>query len=256
MERVRHLAAVCGMVLSVLLGPGPAAAVAPDSLFNRGCDLYEAGEFAAALNALQAANHAGIENAALYYNLGNVHYRLGSLGRAIANYRRAEMLDPRNEDTRANLEFVRTVVGTRDTLAAVGAASPADLPFKWFSPRELQIAFYVSYYLATLAFLGLLFSRGRLRRFTSNALVVFAVLAVASYALSAHAVSRFRDSSGAVVVNEQVDLRSGPGNAFERIATLRDGVEVKLRSRSAMWVEVELPTGEVGWLRDSDIEKI
>jgi hypothetical protein len=31
---------------------------------------------------------------------------------------------------------------------------------------------------------------------------------------------------------------------------------VKLKSRSAMWVEVELPTGEVGWLRDNDIERI
>ena len=80
--------------------------------------------------------------------------------------------------------------------------------------------------------------------------------AVLSFSISAHAVSRFRNSDGAVVVGEEVELRSGPGNAFERIATLRDGVEVRLKSRSAMWVEVELPTGEVGWLRDTEIQKI
>ena len=85
---------------------------------------------------------------------------------------------------------------------------------------------------------------------------MLAALAIASLSLSTHALSRFRDSSGAVVINEEVELRSGPGNAFERIATLRDGVEVTLKSRSALWVEVELPTGEVGWLRDTDIENI
>ena len=148
------------------------------------------------------------------------------------------------------------MVGTRDTLAALGVESPADIPLKWLSAREVQAVFFIAYYLLALAFLGLLFAGGRLRRVSFYALIVCAALAVVSLGLSAHGQSRFRESSGAVVVNEEVELRSGPGNAFERIATLRDGVEVKLKSRSAMWVEVELPTGEVGWLRDTDIERI
>jgi tetratricopeptide (TPR) repeat protein len=235
---------------------GAAAGQAPDSLFSRGCDLYEAGEFTSALNAFEAAGQGGIENAALYYNLGNTYYRLDSQGRAVADYRRAQMLDPRDEDIEVNLEFVRTMVGTRDTLAALGVQSPADIPLNWLSPKDVQAVFYVAYYLLALAFLGLLFLRGRPRRLSFYALIVLAVVAILSLSLSTHAQSRFRDSSGAVVVNEEVELRSGPGNAFERIATLRDGVEVTLKSRSAMWVEVELPTGEVGWLRDIDIEKI
>lgn len=253
---MRQVAGIFAGILLIALTGVAASAQSPDSLFTRGCDLYEAGDFVSALNAFQAAGHGGIENAALYYNLGNANYRLGSLGRAVANYRRAQMLNPRDEDTRANLEFVRTMVGTRDTLAALGTESPADVPLKWLSPKEVQAVFYAAYYLAALAFLGLLFLRGSTRRVSLYALVAFAVIAVVSLSLSNHAQSRFRDSSGAVVINEEVDLRSGPGNAFERIATLRDGVEVRLKSRSAMWVEVELPTGEVGWLRDTDIERI
>lgn len=253
---MRQVMVIIAAVLAVTLACGTAPAQTPDSLFTRGCDLYEAGEFASALNALQAAGHGGVEDAALYYNLGNANYRLGSLGKAVANYRRARMLSPRDEDTRANLAFVRTMVGTRDTLEALGSESPADIPLKWLSPREVEAIFYIAYYLAALAFLGLLFFRGPKRRASLYALVVFAILAVVSLTLSDHAQSRFRDSSGAVVINEEVELRSGPGNAFERIATLRDGVEVRLKSRSAMWVEVELPTGEVGWLRETDIERI
>jgi tetratricopeptide (TPR) repeat protein len=253
---VRYILVIGVVALCCLPAGDVAAAQSPDSLFSRGCDLYEAGEFSAALSAFQAAAHGTDENAALYYNLGNTQYRMGSNGRAIADYRRALMLSPRDEDIRANLEFVRTMVGTRDTLAALGVDSPADIPLKWLSPREVQAVFYVSYYILALAFLGILYLRGRSRRWSAYALAVFAVVAILSYGLSAHALSRFRNSSGAVVVGEEIDLRSGPGNAFERIATLRDGVEVKVKSRSAMWVEIELPTGEVGWLRDSDMEEI
>ena len=252
--RVVVTAGVAGLALFLTFAP--ASCQTPDSLFTRGCDLYEDGEFSSALNAFQVARHAGLRSAALYYNMGNAHFRLGSLGRAVASYRRSQMLDPRSVDVKANLDHVRTMVGTRDTLAALGVVNPVDMPLKYLSPREIEAVFYAAYYLLVLAFLGLLFFRGAMRRRSLYALIVFAVLALMSYSISAHAVSRFRHSAEAVVIDKEVELRSGPGNAFERIATLRDGVEVKLKSRSAMWVEVELPTGEVGWLMDTDIERI
>jgi len=242
------------IALAVLAGPG--ACQTPDSLFNLGCDLYEKGEFAPAAGAFERVKHAGVASAAVYYNLGNTYYRLGSLGKAVANYRRAHMLDPRNEDVEVNLVFVRTMVGTRDTLAALGVENPADIPLNWVSPRELQAVFFIFYYLAMLSFLVSLLFRGDARRNSIYALIIFVVLATGSFALSSHAVSRFDNSSGAVVTSSEVELRSGPGNAFERIATLRDGVEVRLKSSSAIWVEVQLPTGEVGWLRDNEIERI
>ena len=253
---MRSLLIIGIMLLLPVFWGGAAVGQSPDSLFTRGCELYEAGEYSSALSAFQIANHAGVKSPALYYNLGNTYFRLESLGKAVASYRRAEMLDPRAVDVKANLEYVRTMVGTRDTLAALGVENPADLPLKWLSPREIQGIFYVAYYFLAVAFLGLLFLKGGMRRYSLYGLIVFAVVAVSSYAISDHAISRFLHSSGAVVINEEVELRSGPGNAFERIATLRDGVEVRLKSRSAIWVEVELPTGEVGWLRDTDIERI
>ena len=42
----------------------------------------------------------------LYYNLGNAYFRLGNKGKAILNYERALKLDPLDEDTKANLEYM------------------------------------------------------------------------------------------------------------------------------------------------------
>ena len=44
----------------------------------------------------------------LYYNLGNAAYRSNQLGKAILGYERALRIDPTDEDTRANLEFVQS----------------------------------------------------------------------------------------------------------------------------------------------------
>ena len=104
------------IILVACLAAFPAVAAAgqtPDSLFSRGCDLYEAGEFTSALDAFESAGRGGIENAALYYNLGNTYYRLDSQGRAVANYRRAQMLDPRGDDIEAPLKHLIQALDTR-----------------------------------------------------------------------------------------------------------------------------------------------
>ena len=55
-----------------------------------------------------------------------------------------------------------------------------------------------------------------------------------------------------MIVNRS-EFMSGPGSAFDELARLPDGVEVELRARSGIWVEVQLPTGEIGWLEEHNI---
>ena len=94
---------------------------------------------------------------------------------------------------------------------------------------------------------------------TIGILIVFVALVIVgacSFGFSAHGRSRFKGGSGAVVVAERTEFMSGPGAAFEELVRLSDGVELKLRARSGIWVEAQLPTGEVGWVREGDLEPI
>src|SRR5438132_7089442 len=47
------------------------------------------------------------KSAALFYNWGNALFKSGQIGRAVAAYRQAETLTPRDPDVRANLQFAR-----------------------------------------------------------------------------------------------------------------------------------------------------
>ncbi|MGD8628891.1 MAG: tetratricopeptide repeat protein [bacterium] len=248
----------------VLLLLGTMAAVAAggqdtreaNSLFGQACDFYEAGDLVSARAGFEALLKSGIRNGTVYYNLGNCFYKQGEVGRAVASYRRALMLSPRDEDARFNLDLLRSEVGFRDTTAAFGLGSIGGMPLRWVSAREWQIVSYISYYLCSLALLAILFLGGRARGVASRLLVALVIVAACSFALSAHGRSRFKGGSEAVVVAERTEFMSGPGTAFEELVRLSDGVELKLRARSGIWVEAQLPTGEVGWVREGDIEPI
>jgi hypothetical protein len=116
--------------------------------------------------------------------------------------------------------------------------------------------FYVAYYLSAVCFLAVLFAGSRVRRSGLRVFVVLVVITIASSTLAHTGISRFNSDNQGVVIADRAGLMSGPGAAFDELARLPDGVEVKIRARSGLWVEVELPTGEIGWLQEQDIELI
>ncbi len=91
------------MALAVVAraGEGPADAKAA----------YDAGRFAEAAQMYEAAIGVHGGQASLHFNLGNVRYREGDLGRAVLEYRRAWRLAPRDADVAANLKVALDLGG-------------------------------------------------------------------------------------------------------------------------------------------------
>ena len=237
------------------------AAAAPgaeeiNSLFDEACDLYEASEFEGALSIFESLISGGVVHPAVYYNLANCCYQQGEIGKALANYRRAHMLSPRDEDVRANLAFLRSSVGFQDTTGSFELGAVNRIPGEIASPKEWRIVFYGAYYLSILCFLGALFLGRRQRRKAIRILAVLVVVAIACWVIGAHDLSRFTAGAEGVVVMDRSEFMSGPGAAFDELVRLPDGVEVEIRARSGIWVEVQLRTGEIGWLREQNLETI
>jgi tetratricopeptide (TPR) repeat protein len=223
--------------------------------FRQACDLYDAGEFDAAASAFEAVRGRVTRSADLLFNLGNCYYRQGHLGRAVASYRRALMLAPRDGDARANLDLVRAVAAGGDS-AAAGLSRGPGFPLGFASPRQVKTLFYVAYYLASGFLVVALIGGGRLRRPALCGLAAAVVVAVAAFALSEHAVSKMNAGREGVVVVDRAEFKSGPGAAFEEVSALTDGAELRLRAQSSMWIEAQLPTGEIGWVKEEDIERL
>ena len=88
--------------------------------FEAANKLYEEGKFSDAATAYAKLLQGGQTSAALYFNLGNAFFKSGQIGRAIAAYRLAGQLTPRDPDVRANLQFARNQT-----------QGPAVVPNRW-----------------------------------------------------------------------------------------------------------------------------
>jgi hypothetical protein len=228
--------------------------------FDRGSALLTSapdealGAFREARDKFQAVVDTGIENGQLYYNLGNTHLRLGEIGRAIADYRRAERLTPRDSRLRANLRFARSL--RRDHIVASGERTLLQAVFFWhysLTLRARTTAAMVGYGLFWLLLLvQQLWPRVRVGYAALACLAVWGVLLV-SVAVDLPSQSGLTEG---VVVADEVIVRKGNGEAYrpQFEQPLHEGVEFKVAELRGGWIHIELADGNQGWVREHEVE--
>ena len=243
------------------LAPTPVATPpAPqDALFNEGNRLYQEGDFGGAAASYEAVLAGGFESAEVYYNLGNAHFRLGSVGRAVLNYERAARLNPRSEDIQANLALVGQMLQDRiEPLPRFWVLSVVDW---WMTliPRGRLGPLVALCYLA-LGVATVLLVLGRppgwraaLRR------AVYASLA-ATVLLGGTLLARetgLGQPEEAVVMASEARVLSAPSEEGGlTVFTVHEGTRVRIDRRAEDWAEIVLADGKVGWLPLAALEII
>lgn len=210
--------------------------------------------FRQAHDKFQAVVDAGIENGQLYYNLGNTHLRLGEIGKAIADYRRALRLTPGDERLEANLRFARSL--KRDHIAASGKRRLLQTMFFWHYSLPLRtrtIAAMIGYGL-----FWLLLAAGRLSprvRAGYPALLCLALWMALAVSVAVCLPSQ-SGSTGGVLVASDVVVRKGNGEGYgpQFEQPLHEGVEFRVVELRGAWIRIELADGNQGWVREREVE--
>ncbi len=237
--------------LSILLavawaGKLLAADVAAD--FTAANKLYSEGKFAAAAAAYDALLKTGAQSPALLFNAGNAAFKAGHLGQAIAAYRRAELLAPRDAELRANLAFARNQVQ--------GATLRESRWLNWINTLTLnEGALLTALFLwALLALLALRQLQPALAPKLRPATRLAAALTVFSGAVLAWQAANHFNTSVAVVTSADATTRSGPFAEAQNGFAVRDGAELKVLDRHDDWVQVVNSNGKIGWLSWKQVE--
>lgn len=209
-----------------------------------------------AATQFEALRAAGVENAALEYDLGNTYFRLQHLGQALVHYRRAEALAPDDPRIAANLRYARGQVEPQ-LKPAVETRLMRQLLF-WHYDTPLNYRVRATYVLSALAWV-LLFIWLRVRR---PALLVAGVFAlVLAWAAGGSAVFELRDLQArppAVVTGDSVTLRLARGAGADPAlnAPLGPGVEVRILEARGDWLRVQLPSDQTGWLPAAAVTRV
>jgi|GEM_PF-837634 len=222
-----------------------------DELFRAANAAYEAQDYRPAI-ALYDSALALAPSAPAYYNRGNARFKTGELGRAVADYNRALILHPADEDIRHNLEFLRAYRPDRATaipnpLVAL-VTRVVRLPDISTSRALAALIFLLG---AAAAAFGLILGR-RGAYWLALGLGVLWLYFLGAW-LS------WRSETGpdrAVVVVPELILRSGPGEEYKDLLIVHDGLEVAIRNRRGNHLLVQAPGGEGGWADSTGFERI
>ncbi|OGQ96841.1 MAG: hypothetical protein A2284_04410 [Deltaproteobacteria bacterium RIFOXYA12_FULL_61_11] len=232
------------------LGCWLASSSAQTTAFFKANAQYAEQRYAEALASYEELRASGLNSPALHYNLGNTLYRLGKLGRALASYRRAELLAPRDEDLQANIRFVKELARDRLEPSETGQALRV-LAF-WYHGLSLNELLAL-----TLVFNAVFWALWVLRRRWDGELlrwVFHGVLALTLCFAGSSAIKAFteRFEQRAVVIHEEVQVRSGKGGAV--LFNLHEAAEVEVEAEAEGWYKIVLPDGKKGWVDRTFVE--
>jgi len=214
-----------------------------------------------AADGFQSLVDAGVRNGRLYYNLANAHARLGNVGQAILNYRRAERLLPGDPWIRSNLESARKMCTVRIDEPVTTSFLRTLMIWHYESSRVTRLRVFLGVYAAFwMLMLGPMVIRRRWAAVTWGARVCGLVALIVGASLTWESLVQSRQAEGVILAREAT-LRKGNGAHYEPVLTrpLSEGVEFRLlemRTDAAGedWYHVQLRDARDGWLRADETE--
>jgi tetratricopeptide (TPR) repeat protein len=231
-----------------------AEAVEIPQLFLEANQAYEKGNYKTSAALYENIITFGIHSGMIYYNLGNCYARLGEIGKALLNYRRAERLIPRDGDLKFNMQYVldqrKDKIEPKDK---VPFAKAFFFWYFWLSMKELLFIFLIVNVLFWLVALVLLYKQYDVFRWIR--ILTLCLLFIFGPSLGVKLYSQKILHHG-VVIKPEATIRSGNGPNHSPLFILHEGAEFSINQENNGWIKIRLADGKIGWVSLSAVQII
>jgi tetratricopeptide (TPR) repeat protein len=231
---------------------------AASGLYQRANQAYQEGNFPEAIELYQQILSTGLNNSAVFYNLGNAYFKDNQLGRAILFYERAKRLLPRDQDVTANLALAHQLtvdrITTEEMPLFIGIFT---WPARSMSIAELTWLSFILHLLAAALVIAVIWVRAKQIR--KKILVVCLIVGILFVVFGASLLANVyhqRRVPRAIVLAPVADARSGPGRDYTKIFTVHEGTKIRIRQERESWYLISLPNGLAGWIPGDTAEII
>ena len=233
-------------------------AQSPDSLFSDANEMYRQEKYAEALKTYEEIESMGLESWALYYNMGNIHYRMNKVAPAIYYYEKALVLSPDNRDVLFNLQFANQMV--LDNIEPL----PRSLGQRFMDSVILKLTYETWARISVgLAFLfALLFlmyhfsySTGK-KRFYFVSSIITVVLVTVFLFFAFRNKHYFDNNREAIIFASEAEVKNAPTQSSDAYFELHEGTKVSVLETLDNWKKIRIADGKIGWIEEKHIKEI
>jgi len=242
------------LIILLILTVNPVTSQSMESLDNA-TRAYENGEFDNAIQFFELTISGGISNGDIFYNLGNVYYEQGDIGKALLNYRRAMQLIPRDLDLNIQMARVRSLRATLQTDTTQWLIFLEQATESIMTIMELSIATFIMWILfwVMLALYQLMSTWKSALRFPLG--LVLTTLLTLCVLLGAR-LYIYNSMPPAIVTVDSAPVYSGPNESYFRQYDLFTGSEIYIEEEKDGWYKFITPTNQLGWIEVNSVKTV
>ena len=242
-----------------LLSIATAVAVASDAPScpgtESGAKAYNEGDFERAIDEWRTCVDNGIEDADLFYNLGNAYFRNGKLGFSIFYYKQALRLRANDDDIQHNLKYAQAM--TRDKVEDEEENPILSGLFRAHHALSLKAQLFILlaiFWAITLVFIARRLTPGERAKNICTG-IVFALTTVFCVigASAAYKVIVLETEITGVVTAPDADVTSAPSDKSQTLNTLSEGTSFEVISVQGNFAEIRLGEKIKGFVKLSEV---
>ena len=246
-KALKTLGCLVAAVLITAGAPEPVQATVAGQ-YTDAVEHYKAGRFYEAARSFEAIANQPTRNPYLYYNIGNAYLKAEDIGRAILWYERARLMAPSKPDLIYNLAHANTLVKDR----ADPTVDYLELLFFWDRLVGVKTIQYTAVLLSVLFFVWAGVRTVRRQTVFSGIGLILAVLLFLGTGLSGLNYYKQTFRKTAVIIAEQVNVRSGTTGSATPLFTLNAGTVVRVEERRGEYLKIAFSKERIGWVHSND----
>lgn len=229
----------------------------PEDLLAKANTLYNESAYDSAAAVYESIINKGYSSSTLFYNLGNTYYKIGKYPLAIYYYEKSLKLDPKNDDTKHNIEIAQAFIS--DKIESV----PEFFVKTWW--KNISNSFSINTWsVITLVVFGILLislffyftARTRLLKksmfFIGLALIA---ITISTFSITIKKSNYIKSQNEGIVIIPTITVKSSPSSSSVDLFVLHEGSKVKILDHTDNWDKIKIANGSIGWLPTSTIIK-
>ncbi len=196
----------------------------------------------------------GFYSPELYYNMGNVNYKLRNIPKTIYYYEKALKLSPGNEDIIHNLKLANQLLADKNTIKT--STRIDDLLYSFIhSSTNFWALMALSFALVggMLLVVFVVTRNNRLRKITFYIGVASFLLATTFTYFASLEYNKQTHYEYGIIYSPYVELKTEPSDKASSAFILHEGTKVKVLNENEHWYEVSFGDGQVAWLKKEDL---